>query len=82
MATYPPNLSRQPTNPTSNGDLLRILERANDIASTTALDELLRQMLDLIREVCGANSGTLYLYDKTSEALVIKAVMGDEASQR
>jgi hypothetical protein len=43
--------------------LYHILTRANQIASSTELDDLLDQMLDLIIEVCGGLAGTLYLLD-------------------
>jgi HD-GYP domain-containing protein (c-di-GMP phosphodiesterase class II) len=58
------------------------LERANQIASNTELDELLSQMLDLIILICGGNAGTLYLLDKQSNELVFEVVKGDESSQK
>jgi HD-GYP domain-containing protein (c-di-GMP phosphodiesterase class II) len=61
--------------------LYTILERANQIASTTELDELLERMLDLIIEVCGATAGTLYLVDRPASQLVFKVVKGDASSQ-
>jgi HD-GYP domain-containing protein (c-di-GMP phosphodiesterase class II) len=62
--------------------LYRILARANQIASNTELDDLLEQMLDLITNVCGTDSGTLYLLDQETEELVFQVVLGDEESQK
>jgi len=52
--------------------------RANRIASTTELNELLKEMLDLIIQVCGASTGTLYLLDKERNELVFQLVRGQE----
>ena len=57
--------------------VLKILERANRIASTSELDELLQGMLDLIIEVCRANMGILYLVDRTAGELIFKVIKGD-----
>ena len=62
--------------------LYRVLARANQIASSTELDDLLNQMLDLIIKICGANAGTLYLFDKETNELVFKVVKGDPESQK
>ncbi len=62
--------------------LFRVLARANQIASSTELDELLSEMLDLIILICGANAGTLYLLDQATDELIFKVVKGDEASQK
>lgn len=59
-----------------------VLARANQIASSTELDELLDQMLDLIILICGGNAGTLYLIDEITQELVFTVVKGDEASQK
>ncbi len=59
--------------------LYRVLARANQIASTTELDELLREMLDLIITVCGATTGTMYLLDKETNELIFKVVRSDKA---
>ncbi len=56
--------------------LYNILTRANQIASTTELDDLLNQMLDLIIDVCGGDAGTLYLLDSTRDELVFKVIRG------
>lgn len=56
--------------------LYNILARANQIASTTELDNLLDQMLDLIIEVCGGNAGTLYLLDPQRDELEFKVIRG------
>lgn len=53
-----------------------ILTRANQIASSTELDDLLDQMLDLIIEVCGGDAGTLYLLDAQRGELEFKVVRG------
>lgn len=61
--------------------LYRILARANHIASTTELDELLQQMLDLIILVCGASTGTMYLLDDERDELVFQVVRGKLTNQ-
>ncbi len=57
---------------------LALLERADAIASSTALDELIQQMLALLIEIAEAEAGTLYLVE--DESVVLSAVQGDEAS--
>ena len=61
--------------------LYEILARANQIASSTELDELLDQMLDLIIEVCGGNAGTLYLLDAERGELEFKVIRGPNSDQ-
>lgn len=61
---------------------ITIIQRANQIAATTELDELLEQLLELIIEVTQAQAGTIYLYEPASDELVFKVVQGDEASKR
>ncbi len=56
--------------------LYRILARANQIASTTELDDLLCEMLDLILMVSGGNTGTMYLLDTHTNELVFQVVRG------
>lgn len=56
--------------------LYRILARANQIASTTELDDLLREMLDLILLVSGSNTGTMYLLDTHTDELIFQVVRG------
>jgi HD-GYP domain-containing protein (c-di-GMP phosphodiesterase class II) len=58
--------------------LIPILERANQIASTSQLDDLLDQMLDLVIETCQGDAGTLYMLDRQANELVFKVVKGDE----
>jgi HD-GYP domain-containing protein (c-di-GMP phosphodiesterase class II) len=58
-----------------------ILARANQIASSTELDDLLDQMLDLIIEVCGGDAGTLYLLDAQRGELEFKVVRGPNSDQ-
>lgn len=58
-----------------------ILDRANQIASSTELDDLLDQMLDLIIEVCGGDAGTLYLLDVKLGELEIKVARGPNSDQ-
>src|SRR5262245_9212766 len=58
-----------------------IIQRANQIATSTQLDALLDQMLELFVEVADANAGTLYLYDPVRNVLVFKVVKGDPSSQ-
>jgi len=62
-------------------DYIDVIQRANQIAATTELDDLLDQMLALIIEVTEAQAGTLYLYDTASDELEFKVVQGDEASR-
>jgi len=61
--------------------LIPILERANEIASTSQLDDLLDQMMDLVIETCRGDAGTLYLLDRQTDELVFKVVKGDENSR-
>jgi putative nucleotidyltransferase with HDIG domain len=65
----------------SISEILQLLERANDIASTTQLDNLLEQMLDLMLEVCGADSGTLYLFDQDAGELEFRLVRGKSSAR-
>jgi HD-GYP domain-containing protein (c-di-GMP phosphodiesterase class II) len=75
--------SRATTRMTISSDrLLSILERANEIASTSQLDDLLDQMLDLIITVCQGDAGTLYLLDREANELIFKVVKGDESSKQ
>ncbi len=57
-------------------EILALVERANEISSTSHLDQLLVQMFDLILEVCGAESGTLYLLDQSAGELEFRLVRG------
>jgi GAF domain-containing protein/HD superfamily phosphohydrolase YqeK len=61
--------------------LIPILERANAIASTSQLDDLLDQMMDLVIETCQGDAGTLYMLDRQTNELVFKVVKGEEKSQ-
>jgi HD-GYP domain-containing protein (c-di-GMP phosphodiesterase class II) len=61
---------------------VEVIQRANQIAATTELDELLDQMLDLIIAVTHAEAGTLYLYEQPSHSLVFKVVKGSPESRR
>ncbi len=61
---------------------VEIISRANQIAASTELDDLLDKMLDLLIEVTSAEAGTLYLYDEAHHELVFKVVKGSEDSQR
>jgi HD-GYP domain-containing protein (c-di-GMP phosphodiesterase class II) len=66
---------------TAETRLVPILKRANEIASTSQLDGLLIQMLELIVTVCGGYSGTLYQLDRDSEELIFKIIMERGRSQ-
>lgn len=59
-----------------------VIQRANQIAATTELDDLLDRMLDLIIDVTQAEAGTLYLYEAATHELIFKVVKGDPNSQR
>jgi HD-GYP domain-containing protein (c-di-GMP phosphodiesterase class II) len=61
---------------------VEVIQRANQIAAATELDDLLEQMLDLIIAVTRAEAGTLYLYEEASASLVFKVVKGDDSSRR
>ena len=61
---------------------VEVISRANQIAASTELDDLLDKMLDLLIAVTGAEAGTLYLYEEASRELVFKVVKGSEHSQR
>jgi len=65
---------------TRHQQLVEVIRRANEIAASTELDDLLDRMLDLIIEVTHAESGTLYLYDAESAELLFKLVKGDAAA--
>ncbi|RME07182.1 MAG: GAF domain-containing protein [Anaerolineae bacterium] len=67
-----------PTDPTAVDvqQVLDVMSRANEISSTTESQELLEQMLDLIIEVCGADTGTMYLLDAERHELSFQLVRG------
>ena len=60
--------------------MLRVFERAHQIARTPNLEDLIAQMLDLMIEVHQAESGSFYLYDAQTDELVITTVRGDDES--
>ncbi|MEF3274058.1 MAG: GAF domain-containing protein [Chloroflexus sp.] len=60
---------------------LAIIQRANQIASSTQLDDLLDRLLDLIIEITESEAGTLYLYDSASDELIFKVVKGSPAGE-
>jgi putative nucleotidyltransferase with HDIG domain len=59
-----------------------VIRRANQIAASASLDDLLNRTLDLFIEVAGAEAGTLYLYEPSTDELIFKVVKGDPASQQ
>lgn len=59
-----------------------VIQRANEIASRTELDELLDAMLALLIDVTQAHAGTLYLYEPRDHTLEFKVVRGNPASER
>lgn len=59
-----------------------VVQRANAIADSATLDELLRGALALFVEVAEAEVGTLYLYDAATDELEFRVVQGDAASQK
>ena len=61
---------------------IEIVQRANEIAASAGLGELLGRALDLFVEVAEAEAGTLYLYDPVTDELIFSVVRGDAASQR
>jgi HD-GYP domain-containing protein (c-di-GMP phosphodiesterase class II) len=61
---------------------VEVIERANKIAASTELDDLLDQILDLLIAITQAEAGTLYLYEEQARALVFKVVKGSPASTR
>ncbi len=60
---------------------LEIIQRANQIAATTQLDDLLDRLLDLIIEITQSEAGTLYLYDAATDELIFKVVKGSPAGE-
>ncbi len=58
---------------------LTVIQRANQIADSTQLDDLLDRLLDLIIEITEAEAGTLYLYDAATNELIFKVVKGSPA---
>ncbi len=60
---------------------LEVIQRANQIASSTQLDDLLDRLLDLIIEITESEAGTLYLYDPATDELIFKVVKGSPAGQ-
>jgi HD-GYP domain-containing protein (c-di-GMP phosphodiesterase class II) len=61
---------------------IEVIERANQIAATTQLDELLSRMLELFIGVTRATAGTLYLYDAEQHKLIFKVVKGNSQSEQ
>lgn len=59
-----------------------VVRRANAIADSATLDELLRGALALFVDVAEAEAGTLYLYEAATDELVFSMVQGDAESQR
>ncbi len=55
---------------------ITIIQRANQIAASPVLDELLDQMLDLIILVTEAEAGAIALYEEATSTLVFKVVKG------
>ncbi|MFV9506432.1 MAG: GAF domain-containing protein [Oscillochloridaceae bacterium umkhey_bin13] len=70
-----------PTHEARRQSVIEVIQRANRIAASTELDDLLDQMLDLLIAVTSAEAGTLYLYEEEEHCLVFKVVKGNEASQ-
>lgn len=60
---------------------LEIIQRANQIAASTQLDDLLDHLLDLIIEITASEAGTLYLYDSATDELIFKVVKGSPAGE-
>ncbi|MDW8404708.1 GAF domain-containing protein [Chloroflexus sp.] len=60
---------------------LAVIQRANQIAASTQLDDLLDRLLDLIIEITEAEAGTLYLYDSAAHELIFKVVKGSPAGE-
>lgn len=67
--------------PFQTNHLRDIFERANRIASTASLDELLNQMLDLMIYAAGGSNGTLYLHDPQAHELVFSVIRGSADDQ-
>ncbi|NJN19207.1 MAG: GAF domain-containing protein [Oscillochloris sp.] len=61
---------------------IAIIQRANQIAASTTLDQLLGEMLDLIVTTMHASAGTLYLYDPQRHELIFKVVQGSPESEQ
>ncbi len=61
--------------------LVEIMKRANAIASSTDIDELLSQMLELILQVMQAETVTFFWFDPEADEWVVQSVHGDVDSQ-
>ncbi len=61
---------------TYSAGIVHILQRANEIAATTSLEELLNQILDFCIELTHARSGVAYLYNRSEVGLVLRAKQG------
>ena len=61
------------TSLSSHQRIVDVVRRANQIAVSTTLDELLSQTLDLFIEVADAETGVLYLYDFAQGELAIRS---------
>ncbi len=72
-------MEREQSNP-GYQRIVEAVQRANRIAASTELDDLLDQMLALFLEVADAEAGTLYLYEPNRKELIFKVVRGDQHS--
>lgn len=57
------------------------INRANQIAAATRLDDLIGPMLELLLAATAAGAGTFYLYDRSQHQLILRAVRGSERSK-
>ena len=61
----------------SRSMLFEVFERANKIARSATLEELLDHMLNLMIEVSDAESAIFFIFDRKTNELVISSVVGD-----
>ena len=60
------------SDPSSNSDLRKILEVTRKLAAPFDLDTMLTEVVNASREILDAERGTVFLYDETTEELVVR----------
>ncbi|MCX7790491.1 MAG: GAF domain-containing protein [Chloroflexaceae bacterium] len=61
---------------------VQVMQRADQLVATTALEDLFGQMLDLMVSAIEAEAGVLSLYDEDTQTLVVQAAIGLPGAQR
>jgi HD-GYP domain-containing protein (c-di-GMP phosphodiesterase class II) len=57
-----------------------VMKQANQIASITDLDELLTEMLDLVRQIAQARECIFYFYDAARDSFICRTVQGTSSN--